>query len=1144
MKLKYRIMATTFLAGTCVYLLGETLSLEPSTAKASMIIESTNPIPQNPLAENIISPLGFDHFVTLSPSPKPGDRTVSGLIGMSGGSVLGTTVTVTVGNNTVLSTTAGSAGDFQGTLSGAYAFQQGDIVTVTANFKDGNVSIYRETVSGAFRVPTITTKVREGVTVLTGTAEPDSYIDIVDSANSSNNLVGKQTRTSKAGIWSAELLAPLREGESIHVNSSSTKGDSSSLRWVLIGAAMNPVITSDPENGSTTVSGMSAGGANVELWNDGVRVGTATADKFGDWNVTVQPLIGGDTLVVKATLFGKMKESTPQAVSLSKLEQVSSVTTNSTKVKGKGVVGATVSVKESNNEIGTGVVDGNGDFEITILKQTEGSTLSITQTRKGTTSEATEIIVAKGLDKVSDISEVTMDSTSLTGKGSPGATISVKAKGVEIGTARVTSTGDCTVNIAKQEEGTELSITQAKDGDESETTKITVGLSKLEQVSPVTTNSTKVKGKGAVGATVSVRESNNEIGTGVVDGNGDFEITIPKQTEGSTLSITQSRNGTISEATEITVTKGLDKVSDISEVTTESTSLTGKGTPEATISVKVKGVEIGTARVTSTGDFTINIAKQEEGTELSITQTKDGDESETTKITVGLSKLEQVSPVTTNSTKVKGKGAVGATVSVKESNNEIGTGIVDGNGDVEITIPKQTEGSTLSITQIRKGITSEATEITVTKGLDKVSNISEVTMESTSLTGKGSSGATISVKVKGVEVGTATVTSTGDFTVNIAKQEEGTELFITQAKDGDESEATKIIVEGVQLNAPTISTHYLGATYLTVKAPDRAEKVMLRIGGRIIRTINVTAPNQAIRFYVNDLPALKIPGATFEFVAQDSKGRDGEVATGTVKEVPEPTLATYKLGEVNITGRVGTDITRISLYNKAGVLLRNGQIEADGTFKILATNLPALQIVGDTFSVRASTASGAISGAIEGIIHPGVLSAAPTIVDYYVTDSYMTGQVAPNAVKVLLRIDGRNIRIGTIAADGTFRIYTNDVNELKEVGAQFEVVTQDANHFYSEVAVGSTNFIEAPVVSTFRAGQSYINGTVAKGVTRVSVNDKSGTLLRYGQVYENGTFRIYAVGLDALQTAGETFSVQAYNANGNRSEETKVTIQP
>ncbi|MBC2170208.1 Ig-like domain-containing protein [Listeria booriae] len=983
MKLKYKIMATTFLAGTCVYMLGEASSLEPSTAKASMVIESMNPIPQNPLTENIISPLGFDHYAYINPDPKPGDRIVSGIIGMSGGPVWGTPVTVKVNNTTYISTTANDTGNFRDTLAAGYALKLGDTVTVSVNFSDGYSATQTYTVSAGLSKPNIITEVREGVTVLTGTAEPDSYIDIVDASDRYNNLVGKQTQTSKTGIWTAELLAPLREGDEITVKSN-LRGEEVVREWIKVQAAMYPAITSDPENGSATVSGMSAGGADVELWKDGVKVGTATADKFGDWSVTVQPLLGGETLVVKATLFGKMKESTPQ----------------------------------------------------------------------------------------------------------------------------------------------------------------TVGLRKLEQVSSVTTNSTKVKGKGAVGATVSVKESNNEIGTGVVDGNGDFEITIPKQTEGSTLSITQTRNGTTSEATEITVAKGLDKVSKISDVTTESTSLTGKGSPEATISVKAKGVEIGTAQVTSTGDFTVNIAKQEEGTELSITQSKDGDESETTNITVGLSKLGQVSPVTTNSTKVKGKGAVGATVSVKESNNEIGTGVVDGNGDFEITIPKQTEGSKLSITQSRKGITSEATEITVAKGLDKVSNISDVTTESTSLTGKGSPEATISVKAKGVEIGTAQVTSTGDFTVNIAKQEEGTELSITQSKDGDESETTKIIVGSAQLKAPTISTHYLGATYLTVKAPDRAEKVMLRIGGKIIRTINVTAPNQAIRFYVNDLPALKTPGATFEFVAQDNKGRDGEVATGTVKEVPEPTLATYRLGEVNITGRVGTDITRISLYDKAGLLLRNGQIEADGTFKILATNLPALRVVGDTFSVRATTASGAIGEAIEGMVHPGVLSAAPTIVDYYVTDSYMTGRVAPNAVKVLLRIDGRNVRIGTITADGTFRIYTNDLPELKEVGAQFEVVTQDANYFYSEIAAGSTNFIEAPVVSNFRAGQSYINGTVAKGVTGVSVSDKSGTLLRYGQVYENGTFRIYAVGLDALQTAGEIFIVRAHNANGNRSEETKVTIQP
>ncbi|MBC1372040.1 hypothetical protein HB847_06610 [Listeria booriae] len=822
MKLKHKIMAITFLVGTCVYLLGETLSLEPSTAKASVVLESTNPIPKNLLTDNAISPLGYNHYISLTPSPRAGLTKVSGILVMFGDylGVGGSTVVVSVASGHGFSTSVTSTGNFSGNLTAGYKLREGEVVTVTANFRDGKTLVETYVVLPALKKPTVETEVREGVSVLTGTSDANAGIIVQDGEWAT--VLGNG-ESSSSGKWTVNLSAPLREGKYITVRSTVDTLETR-REFIPIGAAVNPTVTSDLANGGTTVSGISAGGASVELWNEDVIIGTATADRLGNWKITVQPLLGGDTLVAKATLFDKLKESIPY----------------------------------------------------------------------------------------------------------------------------------------------------------------TVSLGKPDQVSPVTTNSTKVKGKGAVGATVSVKESDKEIGKGAVDENGDFEITIPKQSEGSKLSITQSRKDTISDVTEITVTKGLDKVSEVSKVTTDSTTLTGKGSPEANISVKAKGVEIGTAKVTNTGDFT----------------------------------------------------------------------------------------------------------------------------------------------------------------VNIAKQEEGTELFITQSKDGDESEATKITVETALLKEPIISAHYVGATYLTVKAPEKAEKVILRIGGKIIRTMNVTAPNQTLRFYVNDLPALKTPGATFEFVAQDSQGRDGEVAIGTVKEVPEPTLATYKLGEVHITGRVGTDITRISLYDKAGLLLRNGQIEADGTFKILATNLPALHVVGNTFSIRATTASGAIGEAVEGMVHPGVLSAAPTIADYYVTDSYMTGKVAPNAVKVFLRIDGRNVRIGTIAADGTFRIYTNDLTELEEVGAQFEVVTQDANYFYSEIAVGSTKFIEAPVVSTFRVGQAYINGTVATGVTRVSVSDKSGTLLRYGQVYENGTFRIYTVGLDALQNVGESFSVRAHNANGNRSEETKATIQP
>lgn len=474
MKLKYKVMATTFLAGTCVYLLGETLSLEPSTAKASVVLESTNPIPQNPLTENMISPLGSGHYVALDSSPRAGQTSVTGSIGMFGdpAGVSGSSVSVKIGNIIYFNTTVNATGSFGGTLFPSYRLKPGDVITVTVTFRDGYNLTETYIVSAAFMTPTIDTEIREGVSVLTGKADPKTEIEIKDTETGANILIG-QVKVPSSGIWTANLSTQLREGRYITVRGS-LDSNVSVREFIPVEAAINPTITSTLVNGSTTVSGMSAGGANVELWNDNVKIGTATANKLGNWSATVQPLLGGDKLVAKATLFDKMKESTAYTVSLSKLEQVSSVTTNSTKVKGKGAVGATVSVKESNKEIGTGVVDENGNFEITIPKQTEGSKLSITQSRKGTTSVATEITVAKGLDKVSEISDVTTESTSLTGKGSPEATISVKAKGVEIGTARVTSTGEFTVNIAKQEEGTELFITQSKDGDESEATKITV----------------------------------------------------------------------------------------------------------------------------------------------------------------------------------------------------------------------------------------------------------------------------------------------------------------------------------------------------------------------------------------------------------------------------------------------------------------------------------------------------------------------------------------------------------------------------------------------------------------------------------------------------------------------------------------------
>lgn len=342
------------------------------------------------------------------------------------------------------------------------------------------------------------------------------------------------------------------------------------------------------------------------------------------------------------------------------------------------------------------------------------------------------------------------------------------------------------------------------------------------------------------------------------------------------------------------------------------------------------------------------------------------------------------------------------------------------------------------------------------------------------------------------------------------------------------------------MEKPTISTHYIGATYLRGIAPDAA-KVRLSIAGKLIRIVDV-AQDHSFRIYANDIAAFKTPGTILEVTAQHENGAYSETVTSTVKEFKAPTLDDYSVGQKYITGTVADGTSRISLYSKTGILLRNGQMEADGTFKITANDLPALQIAGDSFTVKAVTASGVISDATQGMIEAEILAAAPTVKAYYVNDTYITGNVSERAVRVFLRVNGRALRGGTIAPDGSYRIYANDIVELKQSASTFEVVAQDVNNRYSEVATSGVKSIPAPLINLYRAGQTYITGSVTNKAARVSVYDKTGKLLRNGQVYADGTFRIYVSGVPELQMAGNSLIVKTFTANGERNGEASQIV--
>ncbi|MBC1475930.1 hypothetical protein HB852_15040 [Listeria grandensis] len=636
MKLKTKVVTATLLAGTCIYIVGGTAwgGSEAPVAKASTLMGNAQ----------LRTVIGSHHYVYISSALREGQTSISGESGMfydpsySGG----TSISINFNNHGWLS-------PVQANSEGEWTFKNlnlhtGDHVKVRATFYDGTVVESEEIVKPHLDAPVHTTELREGVTVVSGTATPGMFVHMRDVTSSVS--LAYEVKTSATGQWTIHLERPLQIGMSILIEGY-MRGEELDYKpnsgFLTVGEAINPTITSTLNSGSTTVSGKSAGGADVELWSGTTKIGTAKADSLGAWTATVSPLTAGATLKVKATLFGKVKESVNYTVA--------------------GVV--------------------------------------------------TE-------------------------------------KPVELST--------------------------------------------------LTTNSTKVTGKGAAGATVIAKVAGTEIGRGTVDSNGKFEVTIPKQVEGTRVAVTQTKNNVASEAVEIVVAKGLEKLTAISAVTTGSTKVTGKGHPGATVKVRVAGTEIGTGTVGADGNFEVTIKPQTVGTELVINQTKDGDESDSVKVTVV-----------------------------------------------------------------------------------------------------------------------------------------------------------------AQLGAPSIVEFYVGTAYLHGTAPTGAVQVTLRIAGKDIRTSNVAADG-TYRIYANDVAALKIVGTAFEVIAHDADGNDSKVATSTVMGLlPAPVVATYHAGQSYVTGTVSHDVTRISIYDKAGTLLRNGQVNADGTFRIYVGGVPALQIVGDTFSVKAFNEHGTSS---------------------------------------------------------------------------------------------------------------------------------------------------------------------------------------
>ncbi|WP_088070629.1 bifunctional 2',3'-cyclic-nucleotide 2'-phosphodiesterase/3'-nucleotidase [Gottfriedia luciferensis] len=299
---------------------------------------------------------------------------------------------------------------------------------------------------------------------------------------------------------------------------------------------------------------------------------------------------------------------------------VDSISDKATSITGKTIAGATVTVKAGNTTVGTGTADSKGVFTITIAKQKAGTTLVITATSEGKDTSVTATVIDRTAP-TPVVAPVSNMSTTISGTTEANAKVEVLKGSTVLVSGNADSQGKFTLDIAKQVAGTILSVVSTDTaGNISNKINVTV-IDKIAPVKPVVntvnSKSTTISGSTEKDATITVKSGKKVIATGKATSTGNFTIKIKAQSPGTVLAITATdlaKNE--SQITYVVVKDATPPAKPVitGNLTSKSTTISGRGEAGTTVTVKVGSKVIGTGKVSSKGTFNVKISRQKRGT--------------------------------------------------------------------------------------------------------------------------------------------------------------------------------------------------------------------------------------------------------------------------------------------------------------------------------------------------------------------------------------------------------------------------------------------------------------------------------------------------------------------------------------------------
>ncbi|MBC2147356.1 Ig-like domain-containing protein [Listeria booriae] len=845
-------------------------------------------------------------------------------------------------------------------------------------------------------------------------------------------------------------------------------------------------------------------------------------------------------------------------VSILDATTLDSISTTSTSATGKGEPNGTVEIKNGETQVATGKVDASGNYSIVIPKQAYGSTITAIVTLGALTSSASQT-VQQGAIATPTINPLTSKSTTASGTGEAGSTLTFKANGIEYPTT-VASNGTWSVTIPKQTANTSVEAISVLNGVSS--AKSTVSISYDGPSTPtldnVTNTSTRVTGTGDSGnsITIKVKTGDSTISySGTIDDAGKFSIDIDAPDAGAIVeAVAQDNTGTDSQNVTTTV---LDVIAPdapkVNAVKSTDTIISGTGEANCDVTVKLPSGGIIQGSTNSQGAFSITIPKQAIGAKIEVSLTDAaGNKGNATTVTVQADTLAvpTINDYYATAGYVTGSAPAGASkIALYIDNQLVRYGAIDSNGKYQIyaadNAKMNTAGTAFQVVAIdANGNMSTKANATVQAKIVAPS-IQDYYTTDAYVKGVATGASKVTLYVNGKAVRTAAVNADGNYSVYTGDQASLTtvganfQISATNAA-GIESAKTTGTVKS-KLTAPVINKYASTDAYARGTAAAGSKQVVLYVDGKAVRTAAVNADG-TYAIYTGDQVALIETGKTFQIASKDAVGNESPKATGTVVSVlAAPTIVTYYTTDVYAKGTTPADATKVALYVD-GKFVRYANV-TEGKFSIYTGDQAKLATAGSTFQLASVDAKGTIGNMTTATVQADNRVAYQLTATGFdmATDQNVSGTAGSSITRVKIFANG-DVKRQTSVANGAYAIYAKDV--ITSASDTVEIAGYDAQGFErSRVTVSVTSV--APVTNKtitpadYTIGTDSITGTMDSDIKRVQlfVND---VLARQAAISGN-SFTVYAA--DKVTSASQKVEMVGFDASGAEISRQTVNVK-